>query len=309
MEDQTMLGPEKPYWMQFADLYRNAAPGTMREHFRKLRAQAMPFDWNTAREYYGRREVPEARLAEELLGVSCPEEPWFDSVSRYHTVVGPWDFIHVPHMEWGDYVGGSINRANYEVWSERYADEKETAWWPTTGMYDYHGIVVLNHALTREMLDDIKGLVEHYPALDDDAVSRVEQVMKQEAWAGWLRYEFEDEGLKHLLEVCTKPPHDVERNAIESAWEGLGDAKLLDLFLALEQEHGNIEWIDENNSLIPYDWEEKLLPYLTMQMVWDKAQEPDKGEDGTTYPCGVCGKPKSHGESCPHCREEQIDNR
>jgi hypothetical protein len=92
------------------------------------------------------------------------------------------------YMMYGDYDNsGAVERANYRVFLERYGDNPGIL--KIFGGYGTTGIAIKVNSLTDSMVDDLRGLA-NYPALDDEAVSEVEQELQDRAWAGGYRDEF-----------------------------------------------------------------------------------------------------------------------
>ena len=100
-------------------------------------------------------------------------------------------WVDVPHFTWGDYVGTSAERANFEVFCERYAARKGKDWHETRSGFNGHGIIIRLAALAGALGEVITDLF-NYPVLCDEAVSDLEARLADESWRICYRSEFED---------------------------------------------------------------------------------------------------------------------
>ena len=115
----------------------------------------------------------------------------------WHTVpvVEPRELAH------GDYCGGSVERANYQVWCEDYAETEGILWIRQSYAYGGRAVAVragvvsctaprLNpNAPATAIIEALRAL-ERYPSLDDDHLSRMETEESRDAWRRWVARDF-----------------------------------------------------------------------------------------------------------------------
>lgn len=169
-------------------------------------------------------------------------------------------FITHDTLAFGDYDNScAVERANVKVLKEKYSETFEVAWcsrvtiWNNKGEYEYtpdastmlvcveygHGGCVAWLRDTEENQDIIAGLNE-YPAIDDEAISEVENELEMEALTNWILHDLRKEIGKQY-----------DESAIDF-WDGLEESEVNALYYALKEsanEYGHVEsggsfWID-----------------------------------------------------------------
>ena len=100
-----------------------------------------------------------------------------------------WD---LPNASFGDYSGGTVERANSRSFKELFGDAIEleqgghssvTTWISTTSIQD----------MSDEKFEELKKVIEsldNYPVIDDLTLSEVELELENEAWEGWIEADF-----------------------------------------------------------------------------------------------------------------------
>lgn len=93
--------------------------------------------------------------------------------------------VEVPCTVWGDYVGGTAERANCVWLRDNYGENVITV----TGDYGSEWIVLpLDAEVPYTLADDIVALAD-YPLFDDEVMSEVETQLADEAWDCYLTYD------------------------------------------------------------------------------------------------------------------------
>jgi hypothetical protein len=88
------------------------------------------------------------------------------------------NFFKIPHCVWGDYIGGSVDRANIEYLQKHYPEYVDER------TYDYSTlqlVIWLDGDYPEEFIDLINAL-EDYPLLDEETHSNVEYEIKGDYW-------------------------------------------------------------------------------------------------------------------------------
>jgi hypothetical protein len=127
-------------------------------------------------------------------------------------------FLEVPYTTYSDYLGGTVERSNNEVFLNRFGH--------LDGVYTLCGAGTVRSVLisrelyntNNEIRDLIKGL-EEYPALDDENLSKVENELFEESWEDWIRADLITE-----LKKQGKIEEDFEFSEVDEAY-------LLEIFM------------------------------------------------------------------------------
>jgi hypothetical protein len=127
-------------------------------------------------------------------------------------------FLEVPYTTYSDYIGGTVERSNYEVFLQRFGHLNGV--YTLCGAGTVRGVLISRelYNTNAEIRDTIKGLSE-YPALDDEHLSKVEHELFEESWEDWIKrdiiselkkqgiidedFEFSNVDEAYLLEIFT----------------------------------------------------------------------------------------------------------
>lgn len=148
-------------------------------------------------------------------------------------------YVLMPYATGSDYSGSTVERANYL----QLIDEHPDVCIPVHGGYGTYVVLVALDEWTPE-LDDVLRDLEQYPVLSDDQLSHLETELEDEAWEGWIDYEF-----RSALIDADYPDADV-----------LSDDKLYDLFCE-GMEASNAEYIHEQGCSVYVDVE-RIVSHL-----------------------------------------------
>jgi hypothetical protein len=95
-------------------------------------------------------------------------------------------YIVVPHTTWGDYVGGSVEKANHRAILEEFAEYVIDV----SGDYSSSALYLpLAAKIPQHFADGLLGLLD-YPIWDEGCLSDVEQEIVDESWDEFQRDEF-----------------------------------------------------------------------------------------------------------------------
>jgi len=90
-----------------------------------------------------------------------------------------------------DYSGNLLERSNYDVFREQFADSQGTEWWETPGGHGTFGLLCRVDA--DERIPEMEAFFEalrNYPVADERAFEELEMTSQQEAWADYGRRDF-----------------------------------------------------------------------------------------------------------------------
>lgn len=99
-------------------------------------------------------------------------------VDKYET----GQFVAIPYTSWGDYVGGTVERANYEALLEDMPDTFVEVRYD----YDGHMLAIRPEQITDD-IDEIIASLQDYPLYNEEAHSMLEMRLVEEAWDCYLR--------------------------------------------------------------------------------------------------------------------------
>lgn len=156
------------------------------------------------------------------LGQWRYELPWSEVSDVPWSAVSPdksGGWIVPSLMQWGDYGGSTVERANYEAWCEDFAsverrDDGRPNWLRIYGGHDSHGIAIaLSFLLTEEGRDAWEALaaLQDYPLMSDDSHSALEMRLEEEAWS--------DFGWSDLQRELSKRAEEEERADLSDAFD------------------------------------------------------------------------------------------
>jgi hypothetical protein len=126
-----------------------------------------------------------------------------------------------------------VNIGNNRVFLKRYEDNEGV--FPLTGDHGSFGVAIRISAITGDMLEDLKGMIENYPALDDEATSQAEHEQIDEAWGDWAHYDF-------IIALGNHLPGEEERI------DALDDDQARELFDRARRRLG-AEWVQDSTGL------------------------------------------------------------
>lgn len=112
-----------------------------------------------------------------------------DSMSYNHLEVCDWheaDFFKFPATLWGDYVGSTVERSNYQALLVDYLDTFVTAY----GDYGSHALFIRADYAEDDAINLVaigQKLAEEYPLYDEDHYSLLEDALIWESWDSYTR--------------------------------------------------------------------------------------------------------------------------
>lgn len=112
---------------------------------------------------------------------------------------GAWDddkdghYIVPNYLSGSDYSGGLVERSNYEVFEETFAEGHDVWWTHTPGGHGTFGVIIdcskVPESVEKELTEFLNAL-EQYPCIDDEHHSRMEMEAQDDAWDNWARRDF-----------------------------------------------------------------------------------------------------------------------
>lgn len=202
----------------------------------------------------------ESKLLQRKAADETPEQPAnatqevLDFAARHHTQVqksdkeapesfsdlrpveGPIDpaYFFVPDGLSGSRTNrDSVNIGNNRVFLKRYGNQEGV--FPLKGDHGSFGVAIRISAISPEMLDDLKGMAEDYPSLDDEEAAKAEHEQIDEAWDDWAHFDFIRALENHL-------PGQEERI------DGLDDDQARELFDRARRRLG-AEWVQDSGGM------------------------------------------------------------
>lgn len=105
------------------------------------------------------------------------EEAWWGSFG--HPFTGEsGDYWGVPYVVWGDYIGTTVDRANYNVLCDEWAQHVVVV----TGGYNSHSLFLKGGADIPEALAECLRGLRDYPLISDDELAQVELGIQASDW-------------------------------------------------------------------------------------------------------------------------------
>jgi hypothetical protein len=175
-------------------------------------------------------------VAQNHTQVQKSEKEVPENFSDLRPVEGPIDpgYLFVPDGLSGSRTNNdAINIGNNRVFLKRYSDHEGV--FPLTGDHGSFGVAIRISAITAEMLEDLKGMIEDYPGLDSEESSQAEHEQIDEAWTDWAHFDFINALGNHL-------PGNEEHI------DNLDDDQARELFDRARRRIG-AEWTQDSNSM------------------------------------------------------------
>lgn len=211
----------------------------------KDRLESIGFQWFYIENYH----YHEIELKEFPTDI-VPDREYLESI-----------ILVIPYTWSGDYVGGSVERANREYFSENY-DVIGIG----NGSYssDYAHVNAYELFRNRQLMEEIESLAD-YPCISDDKHSYVEMEMESDDWKNWIEHDLRSELVK--LAVPDSDENDQEEiEAIEKIadiYDNMSSEKLQELYHRAK-EKTNTYWHSESGNGGYVDVE-KIASYI-----WDQ---------------------------------------
>lgn len=118
--------------------------------------------------------------------------------------------VYVPAILGGsDYSGGSVTRANFNVFADKFKASKGETWWELYGGHGTYAIAIAAHCWNSDMIEFFERLAD-YSCADEDELAEVEREAEDEAWENWIASDFAH-GLKARFSDHEDAIDDVER--------------------------------------------------------------------------------------------------
>ena len=183
---------------------------------------------------------------------------------------GSWEddqngnYVLPNYVSGSDYSGNLVERSNYDVFRETFADHQGTEWWETPGGHGTFGILVRVDADTRvPEMGEFFDALSNYPVADESAHSELEMESQQTAWEDYGRDDFKRELNEIFGEI--QPDIEYDDNALSGLYFSAGD--LYGCYPINEQ---GDSWHFEDNALIEA-FEDFVVDFTP-------PHEPDSGE-------------------------------
>jgi hypothetical protein len=93
------------------------------------------------------------------------------------------DYVEPNHLGYSDYGGSTVERSNYRVFVEQFAEHQGTEWWSLYGGHGTAAIVVRRDADERvPEIGEFLDALESYPLADEDDHTQLEMELEDDAW-------------------------------------------------------------------------------------------------------------------------------
>ncbi len=122
-------------------------------------------------------------------------------------------FIEIPFMTFSDYSGGTIEKSNFQSWSELYEDSKGVIWKELQGGFYTRGIIAKIELLTDSMVDTIIDLLD-YPLIDEEKLSQLECDI------------LEEQANEYYIPELMDKKHISKKKATSIFWQAYQDGKI-----------------------------------------------------------------------------------
>ncbi len=183
--------------------------------------------------------------------------------SDLNTRVKTSEYYLINFVQWGDYSGDTVSRANYDTIIKKWG--KNPLVWSVVGGHWSHGILIHADILENDDFLEIFESIENYPVLDDEHLTELELSIQDSAWDDWVRSDL-DSALDNLgIEILDRG-EEFENH-----------------FYKITSLH-NIEYIHEDAVGVYIDVEK-------IAQLWDKIPICHSCEDELSY----------FGQKCPVC--------
>ena len=201
----------------------------------------------------------------DLKEEDCPDsaETYLRALSTDDTDSGEV-YFYVPCASGSDYSGSTVEKCNYNVFTETYGKDCEWVFSAHGGYNTYAAVVGLTGLLTcdedtaDEVLNVLAGL-EDYPLIDEEALSTLESEESDSAWESWGAHDFGRAVEKKFADVADlelpsgddlRTFFEEKREAANLYWynEGYGN----DMYVDIDGVAAGVEFADVEDFAVRY---------------------------------------------------------